>query len=126
MALKLQFDHVAQSAGWPEAFTTAGAGGRSELWLRIKAALYDRPILVPRSLEAGVIGCAVLAAAASGGAPDLESAAARMVSIAREVRPEPVLVEHYARRLPVFRQLRDSMAPLYAALDRLSADQELP
>lgn len=118
-ALKLQFDRIAAIGGRPERFIAAGAGGRSDLWLTIKASVYGCPILVPRTLECGVVGCAVLAACASGNAPDFDTAVARMVGIDREIAPDPRWTETYARALPVFARLREAMGPLYGELDRL-------
>lgn len=115
MALQQQFDAMGAR---PERFITAGAAGRSELWLNIKAAIYGVPLLVPRELECGAIGCAILAAtAASDGT--LSDNAARMSGIDREVLPDPHWQEYYARVLPVFSQLRAAMAPLNDALDAL-------
>ena len=115
MALKTQFDHIDAR---PERFITAGAAGRSELWLKIKAAVYGVPLLVPRELECGAIGCAILAASTVNGASRGETVA-KMVAIEREVTPDPAWQERYAKLLPVFAKLRDAMAPLYDELDGL-------
>jgi sugar (pentulose or hexulose) kinase len=40
----------------------AAAGGAHGLWLDVRASVYDRPIVVPAQAEAGVAGCAMIAA----------------------------------------------------------------
>ncbi len=115
MALKQQFDTIGMR---PERFITAGAAGRSELWLKIKAAIYGVPLLVPRELECGAIGCAILAAAATTGGT-LSEHAAGMAGIDHEVLPDPAWQERYARMLPLFGHLREAMAPLNDELDAL-------
>ena len=40
----------------------AAAGGAHGLWLEVRASVYDRPIVVPAQAEAGVAGCAMIAA----------------------------------------------------------------
>ena len=115
MALKQQFDAIGARPGQ---FVTAGAAGRSELWLKIKAAIYGVPLLVPRELECGAIGCAILAAAATTGGT-LSEHAARMAGIDHEVLPDPAWQERYARTLSLFGHLREAMAPLNDELDAL-------
>lgn len=117
-ALGRQFERIAELGGRPERFIAAGAGGSSDLWLKIKASVYGAPILVPRELQGGVIGCAVLARSGLDGG-GLDQAVAQMVSIEREVAPVAEWVETYARELPVFGRIVEAMGPLYDELDGL-------
>ena len=119
-ALFRQFEPIARLGGRPERFVAAGGGGRSDLWLRIKASVYGAPILVPRVLESGLLGCAMLCREALGDGPVRELAAG-MTAIAREVSPVPEWVDRYAGMLPVYGRIVDTMRPLYAELDRLEA-----
>ena len=118
LALGRQFERIAELGGRPDHFVAAGGGGRSDLWLRIKASVYGRPILVPRVLESGVVGCAMLARQAVDGLSQAE-AMSRMIAIEREVVPEPAWVDRYARMRETYGRLVDAMVPLYAELDRL-------
>ncbi|TIR46494.1 MAG: pentose kinase, partial [Mesorhizobium sp.] len=49
-----------------ERVIAAGGGARTELWLKIKASAFNIPILVPREPECGIVGCAAMAATATG------------------------------------------------------------
>lgn len=105
----------------PEILIASGGGAKADLWLRIKAAIYDRPILIPEEPECGLVGCAILAAVATGAASDVSTAADTMVSYAREVIPEPRWAAHYQRMQPVFDRLYTQSQSLYNELDALHA-----
>ena len=98
----------------------SGGGAKADLWLRIKAAVYGRPILIPEEPECGLVGCAALAAVATGTASTLPEAAARTVRHGREVAPDPAWAERYAAMQPVFDRLCEASRDFYDDLDRLS------
>jgi xylulokinase len=104
-----------------ERLVASGGGARTELWLKIKASVYDVPILVPREAECSIIGCAVLAAAASGRHASLQSAAESLVAYDKEVLPEPRWRDTYARMQPVFEKLYFHSQALYNDLDALES-----
>jgi len=103
----------------PDTLVASGGGARADLWLRIKASIYDRPILVPEEPECGLIGCAALAAVATGGASDLADATSRLVRHAREVLPDPAWAERYRRMQAVFDRIYERSQALYDDLDAL-------
>lgn len=104
----------------PEVLIASGGGARADLWLRIKAAIYGRPILVPEEPECGLVGCAALCAVALGRASDLPEAVARTVRHGREVRPDPAWADRYAAMQPVFDRIHRQARDLYDDLDRLA------
>ncbi|EPX83715.1 Sugar (pentulose and hexulose) kinase [Rubellimicrobium thermophilum DSM 16684] len=104
----------------PEVLIASGGGAKADLWLRIKAAIYNRPILIPEEAECGLVGCAILAAVATGAARDPAEAAARMVRHAREIRPDPAWVDRYAQMQPLFDALCEQARQHYDLLDALS------
>ncbi len=73
----------------PEMLIASGGGAKADLWLQIKAAIYDRPILIPEEAECGLVGCATLASVATGESSNLSDASMRTVRHAREVHPNP-------------------------------------
>ncbi|WP_112310717.1 xylulokinase [Pseudogemmobacter bohemicus] len=105
----------------PEALIASGGGAKADLWLRIKASIYGRRILIPAEAECGLVGCAILSAVALGQDRDIASAAARIVRHDREILPDPRWQETYARMQPVFDRLYASARDFYDDLDRLDA-----
>lgn len=105
----------------PEVLIASGGGAKADLWLRIKASIYGRPILIPQEPECGLVGCAILSAVATGAASDLAGAAARLVRHGREVAPDPRWQDHYARMQPVFDRLYHAAQGFYDDLDALDA-----
>jgi xylulokinase len=97
----------------------AAAGGARGLWLEIKASVYDRPITVPAQAEAGVAGCAMIAALAAGELADWKEARGRFVAVADEILPNPAWRDRYLRYAEFFDALYDSNRPLWARLDAL-------
>ena len=97
----------------------AAAGGARRLWLEIKASIYDRPILVPAEAEAGVAGCAMIAAVAGGAAADWAEARTRFVSFADEIRPNPAWRDRYLRYAELFDARYESNRALWERLDAL-------
>jgi xylulokinase len=104
-----------------ERVIASGGGAKTELWLKIKASVYNVPIVVPAEPECGVIGCAAMAQTALGRFSDLEQAAGALARYANEVAPEPAWREVYARMQPIFDRLYRAAQPFYDDLDALSA-----
>ncbi len=102
-----------------ECVIASGGGAKTDLWLKIKASAYGIPILVPREAECGVVGCAAMAATASGRFTRVEDAAEAFVSFEREVLPDPAWTETYGRMQPVFEKLYYHSQALYDDLDTL-------
>jgi xylulokinase len=92
------------------------------LWLDIKASMYRTPVLVPAEVECGVMGCALLAATATGQFATLGDAVRRFVRFAREVQPDPRAADTYDRMMPIFERLYTHSQQFYDDLDRLAGD----
>ena len=75
---------------------------------------------MPKEAECGVVGCAAMAATATGRFASLEQAAAAYVRYTREIAPDPAWAELYARMQPVFDRLYLHSQALYDDLDRLA------
>ncbi len=97
----------------------AAAGGARTLWLEIKAAIYDRPILVPKEPEAGVTGCAMIAARVGGAVADWPDARARFCAFGADIAPNPAWRDRYARQSEVFDALYAAGPALWDRLDAL-------
>jgi D-ribulokinase len=80
---------------------TIGGAARSDLWLRIRASVCNRPFIVPERAGAAM-GAATLAAAGRLH-PDLRSATRAMVRSSSEVTPDPEWVPVYEERYARFK-----------------------
>lgn len=118
-SVRRKLDVLQGRSGRPDVFVASSGGAKSALWVAIKASMFDVPYLIPAELECGVVGAACMMAVASGDAPDLKAAVARMVRYEREVAPNPAWRERYDRMAPVFEQLCANSVALYDRLDEL-------
>jgi xylulokinase len=90
-----------------------GGGAQSALWLQILADVLDLPLSVPRVLEAGTLGAAMVAGVGTGIYPSTHEAAAEVVEIADRIEPNPERVETYDQLYAFFVDLEGRVAPLY-------------
>ncbi len=104
-----------------ERVIASGGGAKTPLWLKIKASAYGVPIVVPKEPECGVIGCAALAATATGRYARLEDAVAGYVRYVDETSPDPNWAQTYARMQPIFDRIYAHSQALYDDLDTLAA-----
>jgi xylulokinase len=95
-------------------------GAKSPLWLKIKASAYNIPIVVPEEAESGLVGCAAMAAAATGRFSSLQGAMDAFVHYQPEILPDPAWAERYSRMQPIFDTLYRQSQRLYDALDALA------
>ncbi|MDX3927760.1 MAG: FGGY family carbohydrate kinase [Shinella sp.] len=103
-----------------ERVIASGGGAKARLWMKIKASVYNLPILVPAEAECGIVGCAAMAATATGRFSRVEDAAEAFVSYSEEILPESAWVETYASMQGFFEKLYFHSQSLYDDLDRLS------
>ncbi|WP_411034036.1 xylulokinase [Shinella sp. BYT-45] len=119
-AVKRHIDILDRISGAPiERVIASGGGARTRLWLKIKASVYGIPILVPSEAECGIVGCAAMAAAATGLYSRVEDAAAAYVSYAEEILPDPAWAETYRPMQAFFEKLYFHSQSLYDDLDGL-------
>ncbi|MBY5323953.1 MULTISPECIES: xylulokinase [Rhizobium] len=103
-----------------ERIVASGGGAKAELWMKIKASVYGIPILVPREPECGLVGCAIMAAAATEQFSRVEDAADAFVSYEQEIPPDPLWAETYRPMQEFFEKLYTHSQVLYDDLDRLA------
>ena len=103
-----------------ERVIASSGGAKSALWLKIKAGIYGIPIVVPKEPECGLIGCAALAATATGRFSSPVAAADAYVRYAEEIAPDPAWVARYAAMQPFFDRLYRHSQALYDDLDPLT------
>ena len=86
---------------------TTGGACRSDLWLRIRASILNRRLLVPVEVDAAM-GSALLAASDELGG--LGAAAERMVRYGKVMEPDPALIAPYA---DIYARFREDVRALY-------------
>jgi xylulokinase len=97
-----------------EAMVVVGGGAKSTLWVRVVADVLGVPLLVPRVLEAGALGAAILAGVGVGAYGDgVGEAAGRLVQIVERVEPDLSHRVSYERAYSLFLELERSVGPLY-------------
>jgi xylulokinase len=94
-----------------EELRVTGGGAKSPRWLQIKADIFNRPVRIPKVTEAGCLGVALLACAASGNAP-IESLVARWVQLGEAILPDPVRAAFYRDRFAHYEQTYRSLSAL--------------
>ena len=93
-----------------------GGGAKSALWNQIKADVTRKPVLTIRSPEAACVGVAMLAAVAVGAYPNLDRAAAAMVSLKDRYEPSAAQGRQaYDAAYAVYVNLYASVRALFSA-----------
>lgn len=88
---------------------TCGGTARSRDWNQIKADVTGFPIAVPRVVETGVMGSAILAACAIGAHPDALAAIQAMVHVEERLASRPALAPTYDRLYDAYVALHPSL-----------------
>lgn len=120
-AAKRNLARLEAQSGRVDSIVAAAGGAKTPLWLKIKASIYGRTLLVPAEAEAGVTGCAMIAARAGGAVSDWDDARARFVAFGAEVAPNPRWQDRYDRIADMFDALYAAGPPLWDLLDALEA-----
>jgi xylulokinase len=98
-----------------------GGGARSALWNGIKADVLGIDWVPMRRGECGVLGDALIAAAATGYVRDLAETARAWQETAEPVRPHPDRHVRYRALLAAYRELGERLPPVFDRLGAASA-----
>jgi xylulokinase len=99
----------------------AGGGAASDPWCQIRADMLGRPIRRLRTLDAGVLGAAVLAGVGAGCFSSISEAANRLVLTDRLFEPDPSRRERMDFVYQQYRALYAALQPFNAARAAFSA-----
>lgn len=100
-AERLAFDHMeALGCAVGDTIYTTGGACRSPFWLKIRASILNRRLMVPEVVDAAM-GSALLAASNYFGG--LENTASRMIRYSSVTEPDPALARRYAEINESFR-----------------------
>ncbi len=90
-----------------------GGGSKSPRWLQIKADIYGRPVASLNVNEAGCLGCAALAGAATGEFSSIGEALDGMLEVVRVFEPDPARNALYEERFQLYRAIYPSLCELH-------------
>lgn len=93
-----------------------GGGASSDLWNQIKADVLGIDWVPMARQEAGVLGDAIVAAAATGHVDDIAVTAAAWQETQDTVVPDPERHERYQELLDAYRTLSDQLTPVFERL----------
>ena len=86
-------------------FRAVGGGSRSDAWLQIAADILGKPLTRAALAEAGALGGAILAGAATGAFDSVEEGVAAMVRLDRTFEPDPKQLPLYDLRYEQYHRL---------------------
>ena len=69
-------------------FRAVGGGSKSDAWIQLTADIFARPIIRPEITEAGALGAAILAGAATGVFNSIEEGCQTMIRLGRSFEPQ--------------------------------------
>jgi sugar (pentulose or hexulose) kinase len=107
------------AGGRVDAVVTYGGQARSELWNRIKASVWRRTVITPRTLDAGCVGAAAIAAVAAGAHASLAAASDAMAGVGQRFAPDPAWVARYDAVYAIYRRIYARNRTLLADLAAL-------
>ncbi|MCM5554508.1 FGGY-family carbohydrate kinase [Pleomorphomonas sp. NRK KF1] len=127
------FEGVASSVRWllealeasagraATGFSMAGGGAASDPWCQIRADMLGRPIRRLKTLDAGVLGAAILAGVGAGRFSSIGEAANRLVVTDRMFEPDPSRRERMDFLYGEYRTLYSALKPFNAARTAFTA-----
>jgi xylulokinase len=123
-SVRLKLDRLDDGKAKPKRIVAASGGAKSNLWLKIKASLYNVPYVMTQEAECGVIGAAMTMACALCDCRNYEDAAKAMVRYTDEIKPDPEWVELYDKMMPIYARLYEHSKSFYDDLDQLDEKQK--
>src|SRR5690606_14511566 len=97
-----------------------GGGTRVAPWPRIFANVLGLPIDIPSDAQMGLLGSAMLALVAGRHYPDIASLSGQISRPIRRIEPDPQAISIHDERYAFFKNIRETLAPLYLAHAELS------
>ena len=120
--MRINLEAVRRGGLTVEKFNAIGGGSRSDRWCQTKADVTGLPVDALDVSEAGCLGVAMLAGAATGVWPSLDEAIAQLVRPRKTFQPDPDSRKLYDRGFDVYRRLYDSTRDLNHATAALAAE----
>lgn len=97
-----------------------GGAAANPVWAQIKADLCDRPIVVGRAGEPGLLGAAIIAWTGLGRFASLEAAQDALVEVSSRYEPDPARRAAYDALYRLYRRSEEALAAISADLTALA------
>jgi sugar (pentulose or hexulose) kinase len=110
--MRRQLDRLADAGANVERIRVVGAGANSQIWLQLKANVYQRPVEGIDVPDALTLGAAMLAGIGSGKYADADDAVAHAVPTVKAVEPDADDVPRYAEQYQRFLRLYPALQPV--------------
>ncbi len=104
--MQYNLEKLAESGIVPGRLYACGGGARSDVWLQIKADVWNREILPVESEETGALGSAILGFSAVTGEKDRCALSKTFVRHRAVVHPDPARHACYQKQYELFKKLR--------------------
>ncbi|WP_366927930.1 FGGY-family carbohydrate kinase [Clostridium sp.] len=88
-----------------KAVRLAGGAANSIIWAQIFADVFKLPVEIIDTEELGALGCAMVAAVATGEYKDLKEAAKNMVKIKCRLEPNPLSIPIYEKKYELYKKV---------------------
>ena len=107
-------DELPQTGIRIDEFRAVGGGSRSDAWLQLAADILDRPLTRTLQPEAGALGSAILAGAATGTFASIEEGVQATVGLGATFEPRESSTAAYRPRFERYKQLWPALKDLLA------------
>lgn len=118
---KIDLERLLKSyPGRPEVIRLTGGITRSEVWTQMFADVMNIPIEIADANETGTLGCAIVAAAASGEYESVAEAAGQMSRISKKIYPNPENVKLYSEKYALYIKTLEALDDVWDAYQNFS------
>lgn len=111
--LKMCLEMLKEAGGEVTTLRATGGGAKSPYWMQIKSDIMGVPISVPSVSEAGCLGCAILAGAATGVYSSIREAAQSVARIERTYEPNGEFHRLYRERFDCYKEIYPRLKDLF-------------
>lgn len=119
-ASAMNLDSLQSDGTQVDTIIASGGGAADDLWLQIKATIYNRPLVKTKTKENGTLGCALLGAIGSSLYAGFDEAVQATVSFEKEILPDPKQRAYFEAAKETYNNLYAHSQSFYDDLDRLT------
>jgi len=98
----------------------AGGPTSSDLWMKIKANICQKNLLIPEKSEAGLIGTLILSTIATGVYKDSKEAVLNVFKVKKSILPEEKMGIFYTSRFNIFKKIYPALFEIYEKIGSLN------